>query len=168
MSNRTVAVVSVLALMLAACPKKQDTSADAAAEAAAAATTAPATADTPSTATATATATAGGAKVAPATPKVDAGPTDAGAGGDSGALVDTCCCEVPGQPLTQLGQSECTKGKKGQCVKKEKCAAAPAPDAGPPAQQCCCDTAGKKELRGQSECTKAGAGKCVKMTECKK
>jgi len=82
--------------------------------------------------------------------------------------VQTCCCEVPGQPLAQIGQSECTKGKKAQCVKKEKCAAAPPVDAGPAPQQCCCESSGKKGLRGQSECSKGGAGKCVKMAECKR
>ena len=55
-------------------------------------------------------------------------------------------------------------------MKKDRCAAAPTPaavDAGAPAQQCCCESGGKKALKGQSECTKGGAGKCLKMAECK-
>ena len=65
-----------------------------------------------------------------------------------------------------MGQSDCTKGKKGQCVKKERCAEAAAK--APAGQTCCCNLGGKKDILGQSECTKGGKGACVKLADCKK
>lgn len=170
--NRSVAVVCLFALALFACPKKEDAAADAATSAtpnqvapvqendAAAVQPAP-TLGGAAAKTATPT--------TPTTPKADA-PADAGGATVADAGADTCCCEVAGQPFSQVGQSECVKTRKGACVKKDKCAAAPPPvvDAGPAPQQCCCDSGGKKALKGQSECTKGGAGKCVKQTECSK
>lgn len=105
-------------------------------------------------------------------PAADAGPTAMDAGvatadaGTSGGPQD-CCCEVAGQPLVTIGMSECNKARKGQCVKKDRCAAAPAP-AEPAKDSCCCDAAGKKEVVGMSECNKTRKGQCVKMTDCKK
>ena len=75
---------------------------------------------------------------------------------------------MAGQPLSTVNQSECTKVKKGACVKKERCASVAVVDAGPVPQQCCCDVSGKKELVGQQECTKLRKGACVKMDQCKK
>ena len=176
MSNRSVIAVCMLALTLAACPKKEEVAAvDAAPSATPVATEAPAAAASAEPdkagepAAAAAPAEKAGNKDVPSTPKAAADAGAATAATDAGATaVDTCCCDVPGEAPAQVGQSECTKTKKGQCVKKDKCAAVPVSvDAGPAVQQCCCDSAGTKKLRGQSECTKGGAGKCVKMAECK-
>ena len=178
MSNRSVIAVCMLALSLAGCAKKEDlAAADAAPSATSVATVAPAASTSAEPdkagepATAAAPAEKAGNKDVPATPKAasaDADGTPTAAADAGTTAVETCCCDVPGEPLAQVGQSECTKSKKGQCVKKDRCAAVPAAvDAGPAVQQCCCDSAGTKKLRGQSECTKGGAGKCVKMAECK-
>lgn len=76
-----------------------------------------------------------------------------------------CCCEVAGQPLAALGQSECTKGKHGKCVKKERCAeAALKPVEG--TKNCCCNVNGTKSVMGQSDCARGGKGQCIKMAEC--
>jgi hypothetical protein len=178
MSNRTVLALSLLVLSLTACPKKPDAAADSgAAEASAptAATSAPletvdaatATSPLPGTPPPPQGGAGGAAKLGGVT--FDAGGADAAvttAGVDAGAVAGECCCEVTGQPLTSTGQSDCTKGKKGQCVKKERCAAAAV--VVPTGQTCCCDVAGKKSILNQSDCTKGGAAKCVKLSECKK
>jgi len=160
---RIVSLTS-LAWLLLACPKKDGAVADdAAAEAAvpvatATADPAPVTDAAPAT---TLTTTATAAKV---TPK----PGDAGAIVDAGgATGQDCCCEVAGQPHANVNQSECTTTRKGQCVKKEKCAGILPPDAGL-AQTCCCNGDGKKEVIQMSACAKERKGQCVKMTECKK
>ena len=175
MSNRSVIAVCMLALSLAGCAKKEDlAAADAAPSATSVATVAPAASTSAEPdkagepATAAAPAEKAGNKATPKAASADADGTPTAAADAGTTAVETCCCDVPGEPLAQVGQSECTKSKKGQCVKKDRCAAVPAAvDAGPAVQQCCCDSAGTKKLRGQSECTKGGAGKCVKMAECK-
>jgi hypothetical protein len=162
------ACLSSIALLLAACPKKDGEGADAAAEAAAPAVT-PATTDTAPVADAAATplttTTTTAAKVTPK-PVTDGGATAADAGGTTPTGQD-CCCEVAGQPMATVNQSECTTTRKGQCVKKEKCAGILPPDAGL-AQTCCCNGDGKKEVIQMSTCAKERKGQCVKMTECKK
>ncbi len=92
----------------------------------------------------------------------DAGPLDAGA-------PQQCCCEAKGHPLATVVQSECSTTRKGQCVKKEKCAEADAKAAKDAlAKSCCCDAGGKKEIAEMSACTKTKKGQCVKMTQCQK
>jgi hypothetical protein len=164
-----VAVLMALGTFLVACPKKPGAEPDAAAEASVpAATTETADSAPPEAPTAAATTAPAGGKTAPR-PIADAGAdarSDAGVVADAGPAAQECCCEVSGQPLASVAQSECVKTRKGQCVKKERCTAAVVPDAGT-AQTCCCDAGGKKEIVTQSSCAKERKGKCVKMTECK-
>ncbi len=112
-----------------------------------------------------------------ATAAADSGLVDSGvAAADAGPRPQECCCEATGHPLESVAMSDCAKVRKGQCVKKERCAADAGPsaakDAGAPAdagaaQTCCCDAQNKKEIAGMSECTKVRKGQCVKMTLCK-
>ncbi len=190
MSNRILgAACGVFVLTLAACPKKTESVPDAAVEPivpVAVAPTTPAPVVDAATPLVGAASTAAAAKSATSPTVVDASVAspdaaaplattseDAGAASASTA----CCCEVTGQPLATLGMSECTKTKKGQCVKKDRCAVATgaATDGGaragsavtpPIAQTCCCDVAGKKDIVSQSECAKGGKGRCVKAAEC--
>jgi hypothetical protein len=174
-TTKTALVMTLGVLALTACPKKQEAAVDASVPDAAvvvlvspdqdaavapfeagAATPVPVIGAKPATPTSTTTPTAppaaepvASASAAPAVP----GPGE-------------CCCEIAGQPLASLGQSECTKAKHGKCVKKDRCADAtlrPAEGTG----TCCCKAGAELSVRAQSECTRGGHGQCVKMAECK-
>ena len=172
MANRTIVSACLLGLSLGtltACPKKPEPSAEAGAVDSAVIVLVP-----PDTDAAVAQFDAGAVPVIAARP-AGAGVVDGGAPAAtvaepapvaSAPAPGECCCEVPGQPLTSLGQSECTKAKRGQCVKKDRCAAAALkPVDG--TKNCCCNVNGTKSVIGQSDCARGGHGQCVKMQECK-
>ncbi len=117
--------------------------------------------------------------------KIDGGATDAGVVlvTDAGAVVvvdagaaQACCCEATGFPLQSVAMSECNKTRKGQCVKKERCAAvvdagsaapiAPTTPAPPVVtDNCCCAVSGKNRIMKQKDCG-AAKGACVAMSTC--
>ena len=174
MTNRTIVTALLVGLSLSsltACPKKAEPTVEAGVVDAAVIVLVP-----PDTDAAVAQFDAGATPV----PVVGAHPTTAAGAANSGAAAAVadaaapvatapaageCCCEVAGQPLAALGQSECTKAKHGKCVKKERCAeAALKPVEG--TKNCCCNVNGTKSVMGQSDCARGGKGQCIKMQEC--
>jgi hypothetical protein len=175
MANRTIVTALLVGLSLTsltACPKKAEPTVEAGVPDAAVIVLVP-----PDTDAAVAQFDAGTTPV----PVIGAHPTTApGTVGSGAAAAATaaeaapvasapgpgeCCCEVAGQPLASLGQSECTKAKHGKCVKKERCGeAALKPVDG--TKNCCCNVNGTKSVMGQSDCARGGKGQCIKMHEC--
>lgn len=176
MANRTIVTALLVGLSLSsltACPKKAEPTVEAGVVDAAVIVLVPPDTDA---AVAQFDAAATPVPVVGARPTTAAG-TGAAASGAAAAVADAaapvatapaageCCCEVAGQPLAALGQSECTKGKHGKCVKKERCAeAALKPVEG--TKNCCCNVNGTKSVMGQSDCARGGKGQCIKMAEC--
>ena len=150
-----------------ASPAAVDTAAAADGDASAAPST---SATTPTTVTRIVPRTDGGLSDAGAVVVVDAG---AVAAVDAGAAQE-CCCEAAGFPLQSVAMSDCNKTRKGQCVKKERCEAAPAPVAPTPVAPtpaepgtCCCDVpGGAKTILSQKECTTTKKGQCVPLASC--
>ena len=126
MANQTIVTALLVGLslsLLTACPKKAEPTVEAGVVDAAVVVLVP-----PDTDAAVAQFEAG----ATAAPVVGARPTTGGtvASAVSSTVAEPaapvasapapgeCCCELPGQPLASLGQSECTKAKLGKCVRR--------------------------------------------------
>ena len=176
MARRILALLTlpILGIALTACPKKPEEAVEAGAlDAAVVVLVNPAddAAVAQFDAGSSANGTAGGTTAKPAA--VDSGAaiaTTAASAEPAASAVPVaageCCCELPGQQLASLPQSDCAKVKHGKCVKKDRCAE-PAARPVDGSKSCCCDVNGTKSIIGQSECARGGQGKCIKMHECK-